>query len=108
MPRRRSSAPAASLLSRSDVEADVQHVAVGDRIRLPLEALLTALRRLRVRARLDEVAPSDHLRADEAARDVGVDRLRGVERSLAAPQRPCARLLFARGEEADQVERLEE
>ena len=55
-----------------------------------------------MRARLDQVAPVDHLAADEAARDVGVDRLRGVERGLALAQRPGARLLLARGEERDQ------
>ena len=63
---------------------------------------------LRVGARLDEVGPVDHLAADEAARDVGVDRGRGVERRLAAAERPGARLLLAGGEERDQVELVAE
>ena len=59
-------------------------------------------------AELDEVVPVDHLAADEAARDVGVDRARGVERGLAVAQRPRPRVLLAGGEERDQVERLRE
>ena len=47
--------PAPSAL---DVEADVQDVAVLDDVRLALEALLARARRLRVRARLDEVVPA--------------------------------------------------
>src|SRR4029078_8454823 len=52
------------------------------------------------------VVPADHLAANEPARDVGVDRLRRVERRLAAPQRARAGLLIARGEEADQPQLL--
>ena len=55
---------------------------------------------------LDEVLPADHLAADEAAGDVGVDRLGGVERGLAVAERPRARLLVAGGEERDEVERV--
>src|SRR5262245_29529833 len=57
-------------------------------------------------ARGDEVVPAHDLATDEAARDVGVDRLRRVERGLAAPQRPGTRLLLACREERDQIERL--
>jgi hypothetical protein len=89
----------------SDVEADVQDVAVLDDVRLPLETLPAVLRHLGVRAELDEVAPADHLAADEAARDVGVDRRGRIERRLSLPERPRPRLLLARGEERDQVER---
>src|SRR5581483_3273690 len=91
---------------RSHVEADVEDVAVADDVRLPFEPLLALLRHLRVRAELDEVAPIDDLAADEATRDVGVDRLRRVEGCLAVPERPRTRLLLAGGEERDQVERL--
>ena len=88
-----------------DVEADVQHVAVLDDVGLPLEALPPVLCDLGMRAELDEVAPVDDLAADEAARDVGVDRTGRVERRLAVPQRPGARVLLAGREERDQVER---
>ena len=89
-----------------DVEADVQDVAVLDHVGLAFEPLRAAPRRLGVRAGVEQVAPRDRLGADEAARDVGVDRRGGVERRLAAPQRPGPRLLLARGEERDQVERV--
>src|SRR5262249_12722707 len=75
-------------------------------VRLALEALQAAPRRLGMRARLDQVVPVDHLAADEAARDVRVDRLGRVERRLALPERPRSRLLLARGEERDQRERV--
>src|SRR5579859_1931468 len=54
----------------------------------------------------DEIVPAHDLAADEAARDVGVDRLRRIDRRLTAPERPRPRLLLAGGEERDQVERL--
>src|SRR3954470_18129979 len=47
----------------------------------------------------DEHVPADHLTADEAARDVGVDRLGRIERRLPLAERPRPRLLLARGEE---------
>src|SRR5205823_6807200 len=90
----------------SDVEADVEDVAVVDDVGLALETLLARPRGFRVAARRYEVVPAHHLAADEAAGDVGMDRLRGVERSLAAPERPGPCLLLACGEEGDQVERL--
>src|SRR5215472_17310164 len=95
-------------MSGSDVEADVQDVAVLDDVRLPLEPLLAVARALGVRARLDEVVPADHLAADEPPRDVGVDRRCRVERGPAAPHRPGARLLLTRGEERDEVEDVEQ
>ena len=45
----------------------------------------------RRRAGGDEVVPADHLAADEAMRDVGVDRGRGGQRRLAAAQCPRPR-----------------
>src|SRR5207253_3942009 len=91
-----------------DVEADVEDVAVLDDVRLPLEPLLALPRGLGMRARRDEIVPPQHLDADEAARDVGVDRGRRVERRLAAAKRPGPGLLLAGREERDQVERLGE
>src|SRR5512141_2478535 len=95
-------------MSRLDVEADVQHVAVLDDVGLAFEPLLAMLRDLGVRAELDEVAPVDDLTANEAPGDVRVDRAGRVERGLAVAQRPRARVLLPRREERDQVERLRE
>ena len=55
---------------------------------------------------LEEVVPANHLAADEAARDVGVNRVRRLERRLTVAERPGARLLVPDGEERDQAERL--
>src|SRR5213078_2993706 len=71
----------------SDVEADVEDVAVLDDVGLALEPLSAGPRGFRGPPRRYEVVPAHHLAADEAAGDVGMDRLRGVERSLAAPER---------------------
>src|SRR5205085_11579072 len=90
------------------VEAHVEDVAVLDDIRLALELLLACPGSLRVTTAGDEVVPANDLAADEAARDVRVDGLCGVERGLAAPERPGPCLLLACGEERDQVERLRE
>ena len=61
---------------------------------------------LGVRTELDQVVPVDDLAADEAARDVRVDRTGRVERGLTVAQRPGTRVLFTRCEEGDQVEGL--
>src|SRR4051795_13657886 len=90
----------------SDVEPDVEDVAVLDNVGLGLEPLRAGSRGLPVATRSDEGGPTHDLAADEASGDVRVDCLRSVERGLAAPQRPRSRLLVARGEERDQIERL--
>src|SRR5918996_3864841 len=92
----------------SDVEANVQHVAVLNLVGLSFEALEAGPGGLRVRTGSDEVVPADHLGADESARDVRVDRRRCLERVLPATQRPGARLLVAGREETDQPELLAE
>src|SRR5690348_17810773 len=46
----------------------------------------------------------DHLGADEAALDVAVDLAGGLERGGPAADGPCAALVLARGEKADEVE----
>src|SRR5581483_9770093 len=92
----------------SDVEAHVEDVAVLDDVGLALEPLPAGARRLSVASGLDEVVPAHDLAADEASRDIGVDRRRRVDRGAAPPERPRARLLLARGEERDHVEGLRE
>ena len=49
---------------------------------------------------------ADHLRADEAARDVAVDLARGQLRRRAARDRPGAALVLAGGEERDVAEQV--
>src|SRR5881396_1871 len=71
-----------------DVEADVEDVSVGDDVVLPLQPLLAAAGGLGATPRLDQVAPRNHLAADESARDVGVDRRRRIERGPPACKRP--------------------
>src|SRR6266516_405493 len=95
-------------LSPLDVEADVPHVAVLDDVVFALEPLPTALHDLGTRARLDQIAPANHLATNEPAGDVGVDRRRGIERGLPSAQRPGAGLVLSSGEERDQNDRLEE
>ena len=74
---------AAGFIAGSDVEADVQDVAVLDDVRLALEPLRAAPGSLGVGSGSDEVVGGDHLAADEPARDVRVDRSRRLERRLA-------------------------
>src|SRR5947207_9658353 len=96
------------LPGRLDVEADVEDVSVGDDVVLPLQPLLAAAGGLGATPRLDEVAPADHLAADEPARDVGVDRRRRIERGPALRERPGPSLLLAAREEREQAGRLEQ
>src|SRR5579864_3388360 len=91
-----------------DVEPHVEDVPVLDDVGLALQPLLAGSRGLCVRAGGDEVVPADDLAPDEAARDVGVNRRRGVERGETTAQSPRAGLLLARGEERDEVERFRE
>ena len=65
----------------SDVEADVDDVAVRDDVVAALDAHHAALQRLGVRLRQPACRPSDHLGADEAAGDVGVDLAGGLDRA---------------------------
>src|SRR4029450_4255605 len=91
-------------VDRLDVKPDVEDVAVLHDVALPLESLKTAPGGLRVRPALDEVVPADHLAANEPTRDVGVNRLRRLERRAPAPERPCAGLVLPHREEDDEVE----
>ena len=82
------------LAGRAHVEADVEHVAVLDDVRLALEPLRPALRRLCVRAGIEQVVPADHLAADESAGDVGVDRAAGLD-AVWPSRRVQARVSFS-------------
>src|SRR5947208_10706595 len=89
---------------QSDVESDVQDVAVLHLVGLPLEALEVAPRGFGVRSRRDEVVPADHLATNEPTRDVRVDGRRRVQRRSTPAKRPRPRLLLAGREEGQQVE----
>src|SRR4029453_14110534 len=91
-------------VDRLDVKPDVEDVAVLHDVALPLEPLKTPPGGLRVRPALGEGAPADPLAADEPTRDVGVNRLRRLERRAPAPERPCAGLVLPNPEEHDEVE----
>src|SRR5689334_9872374 len=82
----------------------VDDVAVAHDVVLALEAELPRLAALRLAAEADEVLVRDHLGADEAALDVAVDLAGGLERRGPAADGPCAALVLARGEKADEVE----
>src|SRR5262245_58486733 len=65
-------------LRASDVEAEVDDVAVLDDVLLALEAQLAGLAALGLAAVVDEVLVVGHLGADEAAFDVAVDLAGGA------------------------------
>src|SRR5438105_10410127 len=94
----------AARTSASDIEAEMNDVAVGDGVFLAFEARLTGLLALRLAAVADEIVVGDDLGADESLLDVAVDLAGGLLRDGAAPDRPGADLVFARGQEAHQVE----
>ena len=90
----------------SDREADVQHISVrhdctasapGGRGRAPSPPSVPRLQQRRAR---------NHLRADEAARQVGMDLPRRRHGVVAAADRPRLHFVFAHGEEADEAEQI--
>src|SRR5204862_6424460 len=80
---------------RSHVESDLEHIAVFDDVVLAFDAHPSLLLRLRPGSDVEELAPLDHLGADEAALQVGVDHARALGRARAGAERPRARLLLA-------------
>src|SRR5689334_18209918 len=104
---RRSPIPRSSI-SRADsrpashVEADVQRVAVLHYVVAALDAHPAAPLGLDLRPGLEQPVPLDDLRADEPARQVGVDAPGGGLGVLAPPDRPRPRLLGPGREEWDQ------
>src|SRR5439155_7054560 len=77
----------------SDVEADLEHVAVGDFVVLAFHAQPPDFSRLRPRANLEQLIPADDFGADEAALQVRVNHARAFRCLGAGAERPRARLL---------------
>src|SRR5581483_7898418 len=90
----------------SDVEADLEHVAVLDLVLLALDAELAELLRLRPRPDVEQVVPVDHLGADETTLQVRMDDTRALGCLGPGAERPRARLLVTRGEEGAPAEQL--
>src|SRR3989304_454577 len=74
--RRREPFVKANPAASSDAEQDVHHVAVLDKVLLPLAAQTAVLLRLRETARRQQLIPADHLRADEPALELRMDAAR--------------------------------
>ena len=92
--------------SKSDVETDLEHVAVLHFVVLALDAQLADLARLRPRPDLEQLVPVDHLGADEPALQVAVDHARALGRLGAGAERPRARFVFAGREERAPAEQV--
>src|SRR5450631_2953004 len=90
----------------SDVELEVNDVAVFDDVLLAFELQLGVGAAGALGAVLDEVFPPDHFGLDEAALEVGVDDARGLRGLGAALDGPGAALVGAGGEEGDEVQDL--
>src|SRR5215831_19567583 len=90
----------------SDVELEVDDVAVADDVVLAFEGQLGVGAAGGLGAELDEVLPPDDLGLDEAALEVGVDDARGLRGLGAALDGPGAALVGAGREEGDEVEDL--
>ena len=75
-----------------------------DRVRLALGAQLAVLARLGHRLQRQQVLVGHDLGADEAVRQVRVDRAGGVDRVRAVGDRPGPDLVGPRGQERDQAE----
>src|SRR5262245_65918485 len=79
-------------------------VAVGDDVLLALEPELAGLARAGFAAERDGILGGDHLGADEAALEIGVDDAGGLRRPRAARHRPGVRLPESGGEEGNEWE----
>src|SRR5450631_84798 len=90
----------------SDVELEVDDVAVFDDVLLAFELQLGVGAAGALGAVLDEVFPPDYLGLDEAAFEVGVDEACRLGGLGAALDGPGAALVGAGGEEGDEVENL--
>src|SRR5438046_10608301 len=83
--------------SPSDIESEIDDVAVAHHVVLAFQAQRGRLAAGRHRARAHEVVEGDHLRADEAALDVGMDLAPRPLRARAAPEGPGPALLLPPG-----------
>src|SRR5947199_10246823 len=91
----------------SDVEAELDDVAVLHHVVLALDADLAPRTRLRHRSGVDEVVVGHDLRLDEPALEVGVDDARRLGRRPARADRPGPGLLRAGREEGLQTQSVE-
>jgi len=80
------------------VEPNGQNIAVLDDVLFPFEPHQAALARFVETAACDQSVVGDHFGADETAREIGVNRARGVQRARADGNRPRAHLVLADGE----------
>src|SRR6185436_12860349 len=94
-----------SIAGSLDVEAEVDHVAVAHDVLLALQAQLARFLRALLAAVRDEIIVRRHLRADEAALEVGMDDARRLRRGGAARDGPRAYLLRTRREIGVQAEK---
>src|SRR5579864_8788568 len=99
-----STSPLRSSQAISDVEPDLQHVAVLHLVVLALDAKLALLLGRLPRAEGEELVPADHLGADEPALQVGVDDAGALRCLGAGAERPRPALLVAGGEERPPAE----
>src|SRR5690348_8352770 len=88
----------------SDIEAEVEDVAVLDRVILAFEAELAGIACPCFAAEYHIVVIGDGLGADEALFEVGMNHAGGFGRPGLAPHGPGPRLLRPHGEERDEVE----
>src|SRR5207302_1922096 len=79
----------------SDVEADLEHVAVLDLVVLALDAQATRVLGGVPRAELEQLVPSDDLGTDEASLQVGVDDTGALGRLGSGAEGPGPALLVA-------------
>src|SRR5438045_2588594 len=87
-----------SMRAPSDVEAEVDHIAVAHDIVLALEAQLARLLGALLAAVRDEVVVRRDLGADEAALEVGMDDARSLRRGRPGADGPGAHFLGPGGE----------
>src|SRR6187402_2170902 len=89
---------------RSDVEAEVQHVAFLHQVFLAFQPQAAGFLGALLALELDEVVEGDRFGTDEAALEVGVDDGGGLRRGGARADLPGAHFLLTRGEVGLQAE----
>ena len=91
-------------LGRSDVELEVDHVAVLHDVFLAFNAEVTVFAGLAHGAPLDQIVVAHNLGLDEAALEVGVDGASGLGGGVAGVNGPGATFLFVEGEKGAQAQ----